>query len=419
MKLVYYLILFTPLIPKLKVWENIYVYPAELALIVYWVRMMYIGRVPAFIAKSQITRLLLYYWALLFFFTIVNWPLYPILTDLFRVIKGFVYVLVIYIGYKYERHLLRDMLFWGGFGISIYSFYYFFATYRSYGFDIWRDEALFSGFSNRYIDISNLTINHIYKGAHAIYGDYLVLLMAITLFLVIRKQLSQLTGVLIIIFLVIGVLLTVSRTSLLTLVLFWALIALRAFLVKNFRLRMMIISIMVTFSLLLLVALIVSPLVVNLPLIQKVQYTIAAFSYSGTEMNISLRLGAWLSVVYGVIENPYRLLLGCGFNFACIKDYMQKAAMKYQIATMNPIPESLLVMSFQFGGLLGLIIIILFFFYTYRLTLRNNNPYFFIFGCYLLALLPGNIFSGASLWADLLYGQFLLIVGFLHSNTSQ
>ncbi len=421
MRLIYFILLTTPIIPKIKIVEGVYIYPVEIILVGYCLLLVYRGKLPILIYQSRATRYLFYYWTVIVFFTIVNFPFYPNLADLLRSIKGLVYIPAIFIGFKFRKTLLRDMLAAGVISLSLNYIYYLTTIYPQYGLEIWQPEALFAGMSNKYLDVLTMSLGLIPKGAHGIYGDYLVLLIAVVLFLSSRGQLKYPFALILLLFLNVSILFTVSRASLVTSISYWFLVILVYLAYKNIRLKKLLF--------LLALILIIGGFLMftyfhieinQLPLIQKLVYTINSINLKGSESNIQLRIGAWLTAFLGIIENPFRLIVGCGYNFSCIADYMTKASKMYYIDTMVPIPESLFVLALQFGGLLGLALLLLFIWEIIFLGFRNRRiTYSRLFGLLFIAMLPANIFSGAPLIADLLYGQILMLIGYLHGSEDQ
>jgi len=421
MKLIYFLLLITPVLPKVKVVNNLYVFPGEVALIFYGLFLLYKQKIPSFLIKSKASKFLLWFWVVLIFFSILNFPFYPSLGDFFRAIKGLIYVPVIYIGYRYRERLPKDMLFYGTLSVLINLTNYFLIKVPQYGFEIWQLEALYSGLSVYYLDLAQLTINIIPKGAHGVYGDYSVLLIAITLYQIARKEVSLMAGLGLILLFAISVLLTVSRGSLFTFVFFWFLILIWYLPRKVSMLkRLLILLVFIVIILGFLGAIIFGPYIMKLPMIQKIAYTLESYQVRGTESNIQMRIGGWFSTLYAMGDYPYRILIGCGYNLMCIKDYMQSAAQRYGIYTMIALPESLIFLAFQFGGIFGLILLLLFLISVIKPCFHSNSqPYLPLFGIYFLALLPTNFFSGASIIADLLYSQILLVIGYLHKYDYQ
>lgn len=413
MNILYALILITPIIPKVKLFDGIYVYLAELALFVYVLILLYRAKIPAVLYKVKASRVLLYFWLLIGLFTLINLPLYPNISDAFRNIKQLVYIPIIYVGYKFHHRVLRDMLRAGVISVVVNSAYYLLFSFPLYGFNIWEPKAIFSGMSNKYLDLANMSIQLIKKGAHGIYGDYLVLLMAIVLYLYAMRKLSFFCSLSLISIFSFLVFLTVSRASLITFATFWVFCGFWYLPRKAHRIKLLAYT--------MIIFLCIFPFIVysldiadNLPLFQKVTYTIESYMQRGSEGNISFRLGGWFSAALGLVSNPLRIVVGCGLNFRCIADYMQATALEHNISTFAPLPESLIMYALQFGGIFGLILMVIFLREIIYLGLKTKpSTYYSIFGLLFLAMVPANVFSGAPLISDLLYSQVLLIVGFL------
>ncbi len=200
MNILYWLVIITPIIPKIKLVEGVFVYPFELALILYGFILLYRQKIPVILYHLKASRYLLYFWLLLGFFTIINFPFYPNLPDALRNIKGLIYLPIIFIGYKFHNHLLKHMLIAGILSATVNILYYFLVSYPEYGFEIWNPLALFSGMSNKYFDLASMSIYLIEKGAHGIYGDYLVLLMAIVLCLTSTRKIHLISALSLILF---------------------------------------------------------------------------------------------------------------------------------------------------------------------------------------------------------------------------
>ena len=256
------------------------------------------------------------------------------------------------------------------------------------------------------------------QGSHGIWGDYSVLILAISIYLYYQKEIKWQLALFSIFLSIVSTLLVVSRGSLFTLMIYFGLIFIYLF--KNriivtklgliFMIIIMLFSLFILFSNIFTFYSFLS--LETFPMIQKIIYTFQTFKANNTEMNIGLRLGGWWSGIIGLLHNPIELLIGCGYNLYCINTLISNGAEIAHITTYVALPESLFMLSLEYGGILGLILMTFFLIRSISFGFScQHNRYLLLLSIYIIALLPTNLFSGASILADLLYGQLLLLIG--------
>ena len=65
-----------------------------------------------------------------------------------------------------------------------------------------------------------------------------------------------------------------------------------------------------------------------IPLVNKILYTQEAISTTGNEGNIELRIGAWKLFFSSLIDNPFFILTGYGYNYSFYEDIVRSIALK-------------------------------------------------------------------------------------------
>lgn len=404
--------LITPVMPKLRVAEGFYIYPLEILLILYF-PLAVINLKPFY--KINASKYLSAFWLVLLLMSILNLSTHQDYISLVKVFKGLVYVPLIYIASRRYQSLPVQLLFCGLIAEIANLLYYFFVSIPAYGFSIWNPDALSSGFSNKYLSIAPFGIQLIpNQGSHGIWGSYCVLVFTLSFYLYLKKKISKkilISGILITLA---NIMLSVSREALLALT-FFLFVSLAVRWKSTYKITLSLIGTSVAI-LALLIQLTVIPLQ-SIPILEKLSYTASSISDTGTESNVQMRIGAWQLILNGMIEHPYRILVGTGFNLLNLKDFIDESARSSFVNTYVDLPESLFVFAFSYGGIFCLFSIVIFLFYSIKYCESCSDSALFLFGIFLMALALTNLLSGASIIADLLYGQLLLIVGFCYSKS--
>jgi hypothetical protein len=411
-KPIFFLALLTPLMPKIKIVEGVYMYLLEFFLFLLLPLFFYN---PSIYLKFRLQRLLLLMWTIILLSTLVSIFDVPSFIGLAKVIKEIVYIPLAYIAYIYFRDKSDEaiVLFikFGILAIILNIIYYIYTSYL-YGYTIWDMKAISSGFSNKYFDLHTGTINLIQSGSHGIWGHYCVLIFVYALvaryYNIINLKLFYIASVLC----VVSIAISVSRASFI--VFSFVLLGLigSAYKGKGFLSGKVL-------NWLLFGTLIFIPLIIvfseNISILSKLSYTFDSFVEKGTESNIQLRINTWLSILASFLKEPMNLLLGYGYNPVRFYEILQASASEIGVYSFVSVPESLYMLALSYGGIGSLTCILFFSFFLLKLVFANNFRDRLLF-FYFFGLLSVNFISGASLISDLLYGQILILIGFLYSR---
>jgi hypothetical protein len=150
----------------------------------------------------------------------------------------------------------------------------------------------------------------------------------------------------------------------------------------------------------------------SLPILMKYVYTFESIGNSGTELNLEQRINVWYLTGTSFMKEPTDLIWGYGFNRKRYNAELTFTKESINKNIVNPdVPESLLIQSIAYGGFFGISAILVFLFRAIQIFYRSNKEFnllYFFFGFVVV-----NVLSGASMLADLLYGQLLLLIGVL------
>ena len=278
---------------------------------------------------------------------------------------------------------------------------------------VWDNKLIGAGLSNRFWDIRTMSLGTIPGGAHGIWGNYCVLVFAISLCCRVKHEIKLSLFLVVTFCLLINSALSVSRESLISL-----LFTLLALLYTGIHIHGLKVEVhrFVLYSAIILLT-VFSFLIYYFSdyfqVINKVLYTFKAIEDSGEESNIMLRVNAWRVFFESLYLFPLKIFTGYGFNLNNYNSYLDFAYRTYK-DTFVPLPESFFVQLFCFGGIFcllkGLKLWKEMFFILKSIKLRMERN---IYLGYFLGFLVVNLFSGASLLSDMLYCQMILFLGYL------
>lgn len=401
--------LLTPCMPKIAFTSEISIYPIEILLIIMF---------PFIINKRfLLKKTLLAFWGCISFSTLLSFIYGPIeLGGAMRCIKGIIYIPLIYIAYTSKKYSYDKMPIILILATIINIVFHYSQGYSIINVNIWDAEALMSGLSRWSYNISsNSFIVQGSGGTHSIWGNYCVLAMCASWVAFNAKKIKKLLFISSITATITSLSLAVSREAFVVLICVFSGYFL-ANSIKNGRVRINSKAYLFIALIVIAISYIVIEYGENIALFQKMLYTVNSFQDSGKEQNMSLRIGAWTIFGLSLIQNPWAFFLGYGFNrenyTTCIADVVNKTHTDFV-----PIPESFFIQALSFGGIICLIYAIKYWKHLY--CLFQSYPYrisrFILIGLYC-GLLFGSLFSGAAIISDLLYGQFLIFIGFLRKE---
>lgn len=408
-RLLLFLAIITPCIPKIQIAEGITVYPYEIFAVLCspWI-LKYI--------KFKIQKTLLLLWVVILISTIISCLFVFASGGLMRCVKEMIYIPLMYMAYQSRSLTLRMMTI-----VFVFAFFANISYLVLNGFfggflDIWDPEMLSSGLSNKMFSLSTFSIGVIPTagGAHGIWLGYNSLAVCLTYIAWKNKEVSL--TMLLIVFLmgIINVLFSVSREGLIGFCFLMIGIVVDGISKYHSRFKVLL-SVFIFIGLIIYIILAYGD---ELAIVQKVLYTHEAIETSGSESNISLRVGAWYVYCLSVITYPIYLMIGYGFNLDWYELVIDQVVGEYS-GPYVAIPESFFVETAMYGGILAFVLGILFWRALFAISnkLQYNNvhiPFFWL----LFGFLIGNIFSGATIICDLLYSQLLISCGLLLRNES-
>lgn len=398
--------LLTPCMPKIAFTENISMYLLEILLLFFFPVLIK----PHFFLK----RTLLFFWLCISISTLFSFIYGPIeIGGAMRCIKGLIYIPLIYIASTSKKYSYNNMPY-----ILIAAAIINVIFHISQGFDfnnlnIWNSNLLVSGLSRWSFSLtSGQFVTQSAGGSHGIWGDYCVVALCATWLAYLSKKINKLVFILSFVATVGSLSIAVSREAFLVLI-----CLLCSFLIANsIRNGKLYISTKAYFFVSIFIV-ICSWIVINygehLALVQKMLYTIESINDSGKEQNLNLRVGAWTVFVLSLLHNPWAIFIGYGYNQSNYNECLATIRGLQNIDFVT-VPESFFIQAWSYGGIICLIYAIIFWSNIFRFfkfeKIRIHR--FLLLGLFT-GLLLANALSGASIISDLLYGQFLILIGFL------
>ncbi|MDN5284315.1 MAG: hypothetical protein JWR38_589 [Mucilaginibacter sp.] len=317
-----------------------------------------------------------------------------------RSFKEILYIPIIYWAscIKNKKQTLKYIVFFGCVAYSANILLYL----QNFSVDntIWSGpESISSGMSNRGFDILSFQLVQLSGLAHGIWGSYCVLIFILAVSLkktgVISGKQLFIVGVLFFI----NIVITISRETILVLIIIYALsflrskisILKRALIVGSF--IMIIIAIAIWGS--------------SLPVVQKISYTYEALSESGSEGNFSLRVNTWQAYFTFLGSHVEYIFMGLGLS----PDNFYNHISNYTHQEIVSVPESAMVYTQAYGGIFSFL-----FFFTLIITAAfkiNKNSAYKLIKYFFIGILITNVMSSVSMFSDLLYAHLCLIYGLL------
>lgn len=399
-KLILYLAIFTPFMPKLKLGE-INLYLVEIFLLVFFPLLF-----PFIRLKFQ--RIVLAMWGIVLVSTIYSFIYVIEISSLLKVIKGIIYIplgYLAYVEYKCNPRILCKILY--SYFLCSFLSLCLFLFQLSESVSIWSGNGFNSGLSNKCFDLKSMSLVSSGLSAHGVFGDYscLIFTFALVLFFSKKIKLSMLLTTLM--FTVINLMSSVSREAL---VCFMCVIC--GLVIKTIRKKKYFVGYIVILIILISVVSIYGEYI---PLVNKILYTQEAISTTGNEGNIELRIGAWKLFFSSLIDNPFFILTGYGYNYSFYEDIVRSIALKVKYPFIL-LPENYFVQFLWYGGVFASIYSILFWKEIFKLCTNVFRPWSLISTTYFLGLLIGSLISGSAITSDLLYCQVLIVLGIMDSE---
>lgn len=406
---IFYIIILIPLFPKILIRNDIYVNPIEVVIFSFILfSILLFKRNVLFMHPIQKYFVLIFITEI--FFTIISLINFFDISGLFKLIKYILYSSIFYIGYNYMKiEDLKKIVKIGSVSMLINILFYIYNIFTS-NFSIWNIESLSSGFVNRYIDFSTMSIATIPSGAHAIWGDYCVLLLILSISLFYLKKISYSSLLFVVLLVLINLAISVARTSLMTFFIFIILSLIYHLIIKkriNGKLFFLGILVLITISISIL------NYYESLAMIQKVVYTLNSFLESGQESNITLRIQVWILSLYDLFLHPLHIFVGCGYNKMAYLDRLYEANIYFNFAQYPSVPESFYLEALMYGGIIALCFLCIFTFLTIYYSLSQKNILSKYFGFFFIAEVFGNLFSGSAMRSDLVLFHIMLLLGFI------
>jgi hypothetical protein len=277
-----------------------------------------------------------------------------------------------------------------------------------------------TGFSNRIFNLDTLSFV-VYSGNHGIYGSFLVLLFFFNLSSIIKKK-SDCTKIsyLVLILCFINVMMLTSRETFL--LIFVILFTFSIYRISYLKFKISsIIKVFTFFSMFVfLVIFFVIYFEIELSIVNKVANSIKGFRERGGDGSVNVRFNTWLIILIYLFTNPWRLIIGTGFNPTLFRNKLDIAAAEYpNIGDYVGIPESLFIQFLSYGGIFSLFFVIFFIVLVYKnlyKKIKNSNCLFLPF--YVIGIAITNN-TGASIVAELLMTQFGLIYLFVMNSNEK
>jgi len=395
--------------PKIKIIGGVYMYLLEIILL---------ATVPLFFIRPQIylkfkmQRYLFCMSFSIFLITCISNLIYFDPIGIAKAIKYFIYIPLVYFSYMYYKNRdisesMNQLINIGIFAIAMNMIIYFY-NLSNFGFNNWDINLLSSGLSNKYIDFTNLSINTLSVGSHAIWGNYCVLIFTLSIIARLKKYINSKKFLLAISLSLGSILISVSRTSLLTLS-FVCIGFIISIYKGNWR-----ISTRKSLWLILIVAIIVPIIMIyydKLAIVAKLLYTIDAFITYGKETNLQIRFNTWYLILLSFYYNPIHMVLGYGYNILFFNNILSEVASLNEFNHLYAsVPESLMFQIWAYGGVISLSFLLRFCYHLVNKVKRSILG-LQILHYYFIGIIFGDMISGVTLLSDLLYGQILILIG--------
>lgn len=403
-KIVLFLILISPTLPKIRFSDGVYTYLHEILLILLlpWTIKFFLRCK----IKHRHQLYFLFAWLFILVANIVNAPFE--LTPYLYILKYISYSSIFFIAHQlFSFNKIRAILKISIFAMSL-NLLVFLINGMKYGFSIWRFETLSSGFSNKFFDPLSFHYGNIDGGSHAIWGGYCLIILVLATYMFKEKYISNKFFGAVSLLAVISIFTTVSREALVLL------LVCSPFFIKLIKSKTSVIdvrfAIIFIFTLLFLTYIIAS---YEFPILEKITYTVDSFDTNGTEGNLALRANVQHLILGNILINPMHALIGYGFKTNSFLDMLKQSSLHYGIFDYPSVPESAYLQFFVFGGILSLLCFILFSF-GILINLFHKRSNILCYALFFITL--GNIFASifvSGTWiSDMYLGIYFVILGF-------
>lgn len=333
---------------------------------------------------------------------------------LFRLIKLLLYFQLSYIGYKIMTFRRLLWLGYAGMAAMILNLaFYFLYQVPKFGYDNWNVEAISSGFANKFISVTSFELGTIMTGAHGVWLTYCLLSCAILFSAISHTNKKALKVLGIVALLLANTAVSVSREGFIGVLILLALSSIsyiNTFPIRRRLITYKILSITLLFGVTTLITVMAS---FKFGIFEKLAYTTESISSNGTEGNVQIRLNSWGAYFTGLMQQPLVLLTGVGWSnvrFGMIQELAKTTVFFVRL------PESLFFTFFSYGGFISLIAFT--WFYTKLTVISKKSRDFRFISFFLIAILPGSLFSGAALISDLVMCHLFLVIGFIAQQYS-
>ncbi len=406
-RFIFFIALITPAMPKIKISEGVTIYLLEFFLILFF---------PLFIyrfskLKFKFQYYLLGMWLFILIATLLSNLVFFDLGGLMRVVKGIVYIPLGYISYQFFKDNHLKFFLNVGIFASIFSLLFLIFNITKYGINIWDVRTIGSGLSNRSISISDFVLGTSEIGAHGIWGNYCVLVLMIAFFCYHTNKIKLLFFIFVSGLSLVGIGMSVSREAMITLFFLFLGVYYNGISFKRIKItRSLFIGTFIGLFFLIGVIIFFGD---QIPILQKLSYTVESVQSSGTESNIQLRINGWRVFFESLFIQPEKIFTGYGYNLEYYSSHLDFARNRIGFDFVA-LPESYFIFAFCFGGVGALIFSVLYVWELISVAISIKDDYFrnlVVF--FLCGLLIGNTLSGASILSDLLYGQLLIFFGYL------
>lgn len=411
-KIILFFVLLIPCLPKVMVSEGITMFPAEFLLLVAF----------PIIAKgtiqTKIQKNMLIVWLFILFATCVSFIYIPNIGGLLRCYKEIIYTPILWLAFKNAKLKFTHLLYF-----FIIACIVNFSLLASLGFNlanynIWDTDVLSSGMSNRYISLPSFEIGRLPGGSHGIWLEYNVLCCCFLYFAIRYEKASKWLAYVVLAFFIANLAISASREGLIS-SFFFGIGYLISNSVKNNRISFKFSTIAVLVVAISIVTGVILYFGDSLGMVQKILYTVDSVKDNGQESNITLRINAWKVCFLSFIEYPYMLLIGYGFNTEFYSSFITWVAKDFR-GNFVAIPESFFVECLMYGGIGCLIFGLKLWksIYSFFVSFKNLKIKYILLGVFA-GLLFGNTFSGATIISDVVYSQFLILIGILMRNKKE
>jgi hypothetical protein len=419
---IFYLLVSLPISFKMKVSEEILIYPQEILIPLILVLAFCLRpKSLSWLNKSYVKPYYFLFGSLIIIVacTVISFLNVFSIGGLLKTIKYLIYCSTILLISKYHFVRFINVFIKIGLATVLLTLTIFFINFISSGVSIqefyhmsmWQNDIMPTGFSNTYLNLNNFKFERL-GGNHGIYGSYLVLVyLAIVGYTKhLNKGFTLITWLQILLVLFNLALLTSRET-------FLIFILVNLYLFKDSisaRIKRRDFVLGSLFLVGIICYLVFSD--TQLVIFSKIQYTINSFIEGGTEGNISLRFNVWKLTLLSFMLNPLHLLVGYGYNTPNYAFFLEQANQTFQLYLKYPtVPESFFFFFLAYGGIIALFFSFIFFLYLILKTyqLRKSSIFAGAFFIFTISLFVTNN-TGGSMLSDLLFTQYSLFFVFLN-----